>query len=95
MTTRDTFAEMPERAISVRLDPQADAALHELVDQGMSQSEAIRYALVDTASRRRPRRSLAVESLMLAESDEDRRESEEVLAFMEALSAPSAADAER
>ena len=79
---------MPERAISVRLDARSDEALQQLMTDGMSQSEAIRYALLDAASQRRPERSLAVESLMLAESETDRRESAEILAFMESISAP-------
>lgn len=94
MTDRDTLTGVPERAISVRLDARADAALQQLVREGLSQSEAVRYALVEMASRRRPRRSLSVEALMLAESEEDRRESQEVLAFMEALGAPWPDDAE-
>ena len=85
---------MPERAISVRLDARADAALQQLVGRGMSQSEAIRYALVEAAARRRPRMSLSAEAMMLAASEEDRREAQEVLAFMESLRAPWPDDAE-
>jgi len=85
---------MPERAISVRLDARADEALQRLVDQGMSQSEAIRYALVEAAARRRPRMSLSAEAMMLTASEHDLRESREVLAFMEALGAPWPDDAE-
>jgi Arc/MetJ-type ribon-helix-helix transcriptional regulator len=85
---------MPDRAISVRLDDRADEALQQLISDGMSQSEAIRYALLDAASRRRPKRSLSVEALMLGESEADRRESAEVLAFMESISAPWPDDSE-
>lgn len=40
---------MADRAISVRLDAEAQRALDELVGRGLSQSEAIRQALVDSA----------------------------------------------
>jgi Arc/MetJ-type ribon-helix-helix transcriptional regulator len=88
MTDRDTFTVVAERAISVRLDETAQRALQELVASGLSQSEAIRYALVETASRRRPRMSLSAEATMLAASEEDRREVAEIQALMETLSAP-------
>jgi Arc/MetJ-type ribon-helix-helix transcriptional regulator len=38
-----------DRAISVRLDAEAQRALDELVGRGLSQSEAIRQALIDSA----------------------------------------------
>jgi len=79
---------MPERAISVRLDERAQRALDELVASGLSQSEATRYALVQTASRRRPRMSLAAEAMMLAANEDDLREVAKVQALMETLSAP-------
>ena len=85
---------MPERAISVRLDARADEALQRLIDQGMSQSEAVRYALVQSAGRRGPRMSLSAEAKMVMASEDDLRESQEVLAFMEALGAPWPDDAE-
>jgi len=94
MTDRDTTANMAERAISVRLDGEAQRALDKLIESGMSQSQAIRYALVQTADRRTPRRSLSVEAMMLAASEDDRREAREVLAFMESLRAPWPDDAE-
>ncbi len=85
---------MPERAISVRLDARADEALERLVSQGMSQSEAVRYALVQSAAPRGSSMSLSAEAKMLMASEDDLRESHEVLAFMEALGAPWPDDAE-
>lgn len=87
MTNPDTVRLVAERAISVRLDERAQRALDELMASGISQSEAIRRALVETANRR-VREQLAEESRRLMADPADRRESAEVLAFMEALSAP-------
>ena len=85
MTDPDTVASLPERAISVRLDEKAQRALDELVDSGLSQSEAIRRALVQTATRLRNER-LAEESRRVAADPEDRAEMAAVLALMESLS---------
>jgi Arc/MetJ-type ribon-helix-helix transcriptional regulator len=88
MTTRDTSAAMPERAISVRLDAEASAALDELVASGLSQSEAIRKALIDAAGRRVDRVALATEAAMLAADEDDLREVARIRAFMDDLSGP-------
>jgi Arc/MetJ-type ribon-helix-helix transcriptional regulator len=82
MTERDTFVDMAERAISVRLDVQAQRALDALLASGMSQSQAIRYALVQAASRGGERRSLTVEAMRLSASEDDRRVKAELLEFM-------------
>lgn len=82
MTKRDTVAGMVERAISVRLDEEAHRALNKLIGSGMSQSKAIRHALIQTADRERPRMSLSVEAMMLAANEEDRRIKVELLEFM-------------
>ncbi len=82
MTNRDTVAGMVERAISVRLDEEAQRALDKLIGSGMSQSKAIRYALIQTADRERPRMSLSAEAMMLATNEEDRRIKVELLEFM-------------
>ncbi|MEP7224590.1 MAG: ribbon-helix-helix protein, CopG family [Actinomycetota bacterium] len=73
---------MVERAISVRLDEEAQRALDKLIGSGMSQSKAIRYALIQTADRERPRISLSAEAMMLAANEEDRRIKVELLEFM-------------
>ena len=44
MTKRDTLVDMAERAISVRLDDEAQRALELLMRNGKSQSAAIRDA---------------------------------------------------
>lgn len=72
----------------MRLDEEAQRALGKLIESGMSQSQAIRYALVQTADRRTPRRSLSVEAMMLAANEEDRRVKAELLEFMGELSEP-------
>lgn len=73
-------------AISVRLDERASAALDEVVKgTGLQRSEAIRYALVETAERRRRRAGLAEEARALAADEADREEMADVLAFMESL----------
>ena len=82
MTKRDTVADVAERAISVRLDEEAQRALDKLIGSGMSQSKAIRYALIQTADRERPRMSLSAEAMMLAANEEDRRIKVELLEFM-------------
>ena len=83
MTRRDTLQVVPERAISVRLDPQADAALEALVASGLTQSQAIRLSLVEAARRRAGDSSLAVEAARLAADERDRREIADVRAFMD------------
>lgn len=85
MTDLDTVVSLPERAISVRLDEKAQRALDELVDSGLSQSEAIRYALIQTASRRRDE-LLAEEARRVSADPEDRAEMAAVAALMESLS---------
>ncbi len=88
MTERDTLLPVNERAISVRLDDEARAALDELVRSGLTQSDAIRKALVETARRRGPRMSLTAEAMMLAANEEDRRIKAELLEFMGEPSEP-------
>ena len=78
---------MPDRAISVRLDPDADAALDQLVASGLTQSQALRLALVEAARRRAGDSSLAAEAARLAADETDRREIADVRAFMDELRA--------
>jgi len=74
-------------AVSVRLDSEALQALAQLEATGMSRSEAIRRAILDSASRLRRRSELAAEVAALEADDDDRREMLEVAAFMESLRA--------
>ena len=87
MTRRDTIEIVPDRAISVRLDAEADAALEELVASGLTQSQAMRLALVEAARRRKGASSLAAEAARLGSDESDRREIADVRAFMDELRA--------
>lgn len=73
-------------AISVRLDTDAVQALEMLMASGMTRSEAIRRALVDTAEAHR-RESLAQEAKAVADDPADRAAIAEIATFMDALSA--------
>jgi predicted transcriptional regulator len=75
-------------AISVRLDPEAMQALSQLEATGVSRSEAIRRAILDSASRLQRRSALAAEVAALEADEDDRREMLEVAAFMESMRAP-------
>ena len=83
ITKSDTICAVPGRAISVRLDPDADAALDQLVASGLTQSQAMRLALVEAARRRAGDSSLAAEAARLAADESDRREIADVRAFMD------------
>ena len=74
-------------AISVRLDAETLSALAQLEAAGLSRSEAIRRAIVDSASRIRRGAALAAEAAALEADEQDRREMLEVAAFMENLRA--------
>jgi len=75
-------------AISVRFDDDDVRALAELEAAGMSRSEAVRKALVDTATRMRDKRALAAEAAALDQDDDDRAEMLAVANLMEDLRAP-------
>jgi Arc/MetJ-type ribon-helix-helix transcriptional regulator len=74
-------------AISVRLDPEALRALAQLESTGLSRSEAIRKAIIDSAGRLQSRAALAVEVAALEADDDDRREMLDVADFMESMRA--------
>lgn len=74
-------------AISVRLDEEALKALARLEATGMSRSEAIRKALIETADRLRNRKALSREVAALEADEQDRREMREVARLMESLRA--------
>jgi Arc/MetJ-type ribon-helix-helix transcriptional regulator len=75
-------------AISVRLDPEAMQALAQLEATGISRSEAIRRAILDSANRIRRRAALAAEAAALEADEADRREMLDVASFMESMRAP-------
>src|SRR5262249_48138434 len=74
-------------AISVRLDAEALRALAQLEATGLSRSEAIRRAILDSAARLQRRAGLAAEVAALEADEEDRREMLEVAAVMEIMRA--------
>ena len=86
MTDRDTLKGMSS-AISVRLDPEALRALAQLESTGLSRSEAIRRAILDSARRLRGRAALAAEVAALEADEDDRRDMLEVAEFMESMRA--------
>ncbi|MBA2725168.1 MAG: hypothetical protein H0U53_04190 [Actinobacteria bacterium] len=75
------------RAISIRLDDQAERALARLEASGMKRSEAIRRALVDSAERLRRRQDIAAEVAALEADEADRKEMLKVASLMESLRA--------
>lgn len=75
------------RAISVRLDDEADRALRSLESTGLSRSEAIRSSLLASADRMRRPSQLAAEVAALEDDDDDRSEMLEVASLMEPMRA--------
>ncbi len=75
------------RAISIRLDEEAARALSRLEASGMSRSEAIRAALVESANNLRRRQEVAAEVAALEADEADRKEMQEVASLMESLRA--------
>lgn len=74
-------------AVSVRLDDEAIGALNRLTSTGLSQSEAIRSALVEAAGRLYDMESLAAEARALEADAIDRAEMLAVAELMESLRA--------
>ncbi len=77
---------MASRPISVRLSDDAARALAALESTGLTPSEAIRQALIDSA-RRLGRESLALEGKRLAADPQDRAAVADLRAFMDILRA--------
>ncbi len=86
MTNCDTIYVVTS-AISVRLDAEALRALAQLEATGLSRSEAIRRAILDSAARLQRRAALAAEVAVLEADEADRREMLEVAALMESMRA--------
>ena len=74
-------------ALSMRLDDKAAQALAQLEASGLTRSEAIRKALVESAARLSRRKELAAEAAALEADPDDRREMREVARLMEGLRA--------
>lgn len=75
------------QAISVRLDAAAERALRSLEAAGLSRSEAIRSALIESANRLRRSSELAAEVAELEADEVDREEMLAVAGLMESLRA--------
>jgi Arc/MetJ-type ribon-helix-helix transcriptional regulator len=75
-----------EKAISIRLDEEAQEALRSLTGSGRTQSEAVREAIVELARRGR-RSDLVAEAKQLAADRNDREEKAHVARLMESLRA--------
>jgi Arc/MetJ-type ribon-helix-helix transcriptional regulator len=76
------------KAISVRLDDDAERALRALEASGLSQSDAIRSSLLASAERLRRGQALAAEAAALEADEADRAEMSSIAALMESLRAP-------
>ena len=76
------------KAISVRLDDDAERALRTLEASGLTRSEAIRTSLLASADRLRRKKTLAAEAAALEADEDDRSEMAAVAELMEALRAP-------
>jgi hypothetical protein len=75
------------KAISVRLDDDAERALRTIEATGLSRSEAIRSSLLAAAARMRTRRELAAEVAALESDAGDRAEMIAVASLMESMRA--------
>lgn len=75
-------------AISVRLDEEALRALAQLESTGLTRSEAIRRAILDSAGQLRRRAAIAAEAAALEADEDDRQEMLEIADFMESMRAP-------
>lgn len=86
MTVCITLLYVSERAISIRLDAEAEQALDALTASGTSRSAAVRLAVIEAARRLR-RDSVAGEAAALADDEADRAEMAEVRELMESFRA--------
>jgi Arc/MetJ-type ribon-helix-helix transcriptional regulator len=73
--------------VRARLDDASEDALETLVREGRNESEAVRTALIEAASRRRQRSAVAAEVRRLADDPVDTAERQAVMDDMEAISA--------
>ena len=87
MTNVIRSGEMAEKAISVRLDAEALRALDRLMEQGMSQSEAIRRALI-AAAREERREQVRADAERVGNDPADRAVIAEIHEYMDELAPP-------
>lgn len=76
------------RTVQARLDARAEADLRVLLNQGHTDSEAIRIALREAAERRRSKPALRAEAEAIANDPEDRAHSLRILAEMDEYGVP-------
>ena len=84
MTNRDTLNFVAE-AISLRLDDRTRRALLRLQQTGISQSEAVRKAVLDAAEALNEPTRLAAEIAALDADPKDRAEMKRLAEYMEML----------
>ena len=84
MPNRDTLTFVAE-AISLRLDDQTRRALLRLQQTGLSQSEAVRKAVIDAAEALTEPTRLAAEIAALDADPKDRAEMKRLVEYMEML----------
>ncbi len=84
MTNELQFREMADNAISVRLDEDSQLALQRLMERGLSQSDAIRRALIDAARVAR-REQVRADAERVAADAGDRAVIADVQEFMDHL----------
>jgi hypothetical protein len=87
MTNVIPSAVMAEKAISVRLDVRAQRALTQLTARGVSQSQAIRDALIE-AARAGWMEQARADAKRLADDPVDRAAVEEIRLVMDELAPP-------
>ena len=75
------------KAMSVRLDDEAERALRAFQATGLTPSEAIRSSLLASAARLRRARELAAECRVLEADEADREEMQAVASLMESMRA--------
>jgi Arc/MetJ-type ribon-helix-helix transcriptional regulator len=73
------------RTVRARLDDASEEALATLVREGRNESEAVRTALIEAASRRKQRSALATEVRRLAEDPVDTAERQAIMDDMETI----------
>ena len=78
------------RSLHVRLDDASAAALDIVRADGMTDSEAVRTALRESAARRRVRSAIRAEVRRLVADEEDREEMRAIREQMAELAPPSA-----
>jgi hypothetical protein len=79
---------MASRTVRARLDPRSEADLELLLREGGTESDAVRLALSEAASRRRRRSSLRAEVALLARDPDDSRARRDALANLDEVAAP-------